>query len=318
MVDPIDRYLGGVSRGEYGTLPDKAVNPTNMPDTPNTPTQNKQANLTEDIRIILGLANTDPALAEAWNAFSQERYDDMYAAIYRSNFYKNNTATARNRQAAKERQPGAFQSEFSDWKLKTYKRLRATGVKITPAIESQMEQAYLLGMSDDQIDSVLSQKGLLGTIGGQIGGEVTTLKNYASQFAVGKYYNDAYWEQAKKNIFDGTTTIEDEQQKIRDLSASMYPAWADSIRSGQNLSANVSYITTIVSDITGRPVTVDSPEVQRFMQWKNPETGKFEMPPGWKVQQEAWSLPGADKTPGAIQKADSITRKILQDIGVSY
>ena len=116
MVDPIDRYLGGVSRGEYGTLPDKAVNPTNMPA---TSIQNKQANLTEDIRIILGLANTDPLLAEAWNAFSQERYDDMYTAIYRSDFYKNNTATARNRQAAKERQPGAFQSEFSDWKLKT-------------------------------------------------------------------------------------------------------------------------------------------------------------------------------------------------------
>jgi hypothetical protein len=312
MVDPIERYLGGAMSG---TLPDKAVNPTNLPA---TPPQNKQANLTEDIRIILGLANSDPALAEAWNAFSQERYDDMYAAIYRSNFYKNNTAIARNRQAAKERQPGAFQSEFSDWKLKTYKRLRSTGIKITPAIESQMEQAYLLGMSDDQIDSVLSQKGLLGAIGGEIGGEVTGLRNYASQFAVNKYYNDAYWEQVKKNIFDGTTTIEDEQQKIRDLSASMYPAWADNIRSGQSLAANVSYITTIVSDITGRPVTADSPEVQRFMQWKNPETGKFEQPPGWKVQQEAWSLPGADRTPAAIAKADSITRKILQDIGVSY
>lgn len=279
---------------------------------------NRQSQLNEDIRILLGLANLDPNLKQAWNAFSNEQYDDMYAAIYRSDFYRNNTSTARSRQAAKERQPGAYQSEFNDWKLETYRRLRATGVQVTPAIENQLEQAYLLGMSDIQIDNLISQKGLLGSIGGQIGGEIADLKGYASQFAVGAYYNDAYWEQVKKNVFDGTTTLQDEQQKIRDLAASMYPAFSDGIRAGRSMAASASYITQILSNRTGRPITIDSPEAQRFMQWQNPETGKFEMPPGWLVDKEGWKLPGADKTPEAIAKADSMTRRLLQDLGMMY
>jgi hypothetical protein len=283
-----------------------------------TPSNNKQAQITEDIRMLLGLANLDPDLKEAWNAFNQERYDDMYAAIYRSSFYKNNTSTARLRQAAKERQPGAYLSEFNDWKLNTYKRLRETGIQITPSIEAQIESAYLLGMSDTQVDDFISQKGLIGSIGGRIGGDVADLKSYASQFAVGNYYNDAYWEQAKKNIFDGTTTLQDEQQKIRDLAASMYPAFSDGIKAGRSMAADAAYITQILTNRTGRPVTIDSAEAQRFMQWQNPQTGKFEMPPGWVVDREAWKLPGADRTPDAIAKGDAISRKVLQDLGLMY
>lgn len=298
--------MGAISRGEYGT-----ITPTSSSGT--IPSSDK---ITDDIRLILSLANSDPKLQEALRYSIAGKYDDMYTSIYASDFYKNNTSIARQRQAAKQRQPGAYQSEFNDWKLTVLRRLRRTGITITPEIEGQLENAYLMGMSDIQFDNLLSQKGLVGKIGGVIGGEVTDLKSYASSFGVGKMYNDAYWDQVKKDIFDGTTTIEDEQQKIRDLAASAFPAFADNIKAGQSMASAASYITQTLSNRVGRPLTLESPEVQRFLQWKNPETGKFEQPAAWQVDQAGWSLPGADKTPEAIQRTDSISLRVLRDMGL--
>jgi hypothetical protein len=278
---------------------------------------NKLSTIPEDIRLILALKDIDSDLNDAWIAFTEDRLDDMYAAIYRSSFYTSNTQVARNRQAAKLRQPGAYATEFDDWKIKTRKRLVQSGVKVTPQIEAQMESAYLLGMSNDQFDSVISKKGLVGALGGETGGTITTLKTYARQFGVDPYYNQAYWDQKSKDLFDGTITEEDIQAEIRGLSASMYPAFADDINAGKSLEAQGSYITTILTNRIGRPVSLSSPEAQRFLQWNNPETGKFERPPGWLIDREAWKLPGADKTDEAIARADNIALRVLQDMGLA-
>lgn len=272
--------------------------------------------ISEDIRLILALKGSDTNLNAAWEAYKAGNLDEMYAAIYRSDFYKNNTTLARQRQAAQKTQKGAYDSQLNDWKLKTRKRLTAAGIKVSPQVEAQLETAYLLGMSDDQVDSVLSSKGLLGQIGGQTGGQVNTLKSYARSFGVDEYYNQSYWNEKSKALFDGTTTAEDIQAEIRGLSSSMFPAFADDINAGRSLDSIGSYITTIVSQRLGRPVTTSSPEVKRFLQWKNPESGKFEKPPGWLIDQEAWKLPGADRTPDAIAKADNIALRVLQDWGL--
>ena len=276
----------------------------------------KLSSIPEDIRLILALKESDRDLNDAWLAYTEGRIDDMYAAIYRSKFYTNNTQIARNRQAAKKRQEGAYKQELDAWKISTRKRLTKAGVKVTPAVEAQLETAYLLGMDENQVDSTLSGMGLVGGLGGETGGQVNTLKSYARSFGVDEYYNQAYWNEKSKALFDGTTTAEDIQAEIRGLSSSMFPAFADDINAGRSLDSIGSYVTTIVSQRLGRPVTTSSPEVKRFLQWKNPESGKFEKPPGWLIDQEAWKLPGADKTPDAIAKADNIALRVLQDMGL--
>lgn len=274
------------------------------------------SSIPEDIRLILALKDSDIDLNEAWIAYTQGRIDDMYAAIYRSKFYTNNTQIARNRQAAKKRQEGAYKQELDAWKISTRKRLTRAGVKVTPAVEAQLETAYLLGMDENQVDSTLSGMGLVGGLGGETGGQVNTLKSYARNFGVDGYYNQAYWDEKSKGLFDGTTTAEDIQAEIRGLSASMYPAFADDINAGRSLEATSSYVTTILSQRLGRPITITSPEAKPYLQWKNPESGKFERAPGWLIDQEAWKLPGADKTPEAIAKADNIALRVLQDMGL--
>lgn len=284
------------------------------PDT--TSNQGKMSTIPEDIRLILALKDIDSDLNDAWIAFSEGRLDDMYAAIYRSKFYTNNTQLARNRQASKQRQEGAYKQELDAWKLSTRKRLVRAGVKVTPAVEAQLETAYLMGMDENQVDAALSGMGLVGALGGETGGAINTLKSYARSMGVDAYYNQAYWDEKSKSLFDGTTTNEDIQAEIRNLSASMFPAFADDINAGRSLEATGSYVTTILTQRLGRPITIASPEAKQFLQWKNPESGKFERAPGWLIDQEAWKLPGADKTPDAIAKADNIALRVLQDMGL--
>lgn len=274
------------------------------------------AALPEDIRLILTLKNIDPDLNEAWTALLEERFDDMYAAIYRSKFYTNNTRLARQRQAAKQRQEGAYKQELNSWVLQTKKRLTRSGVKVTPAVEAQLETAYLLGMDDNQVDNTLSGLGLVGTLTGETGGEINTLKSYARQFGVDSYYNQAFWDEKGRELFQGTTTPEDVQSQIRTLSASMYPSFAEDINAGRSLEASASYVTTILGQRLGRPISVSSPEAKQFLQWSNPQTGKAEKAPGWYIERESWKLPGADMTNDAIAKADNIAVRVLRDMGL--
>ena len=274
------------------------------------------AALPEDIRLILTLKNIDPDLNEAWTALLEERFDDMYAAIYRSKFYTNNTRLARQRQAAKQRQEGAYKQELNSWVLQTKKRLTRSGVKVTPAVEAQLETAYLLGMDDNQVDNTLSGLGLVGTLTGETGGEINTLKSYARQFGVDNYYNQAFWDEKGKELFQGTTTPEDIQAQIRTLSSSMYPSFAEDINAGRSLEASASYVTTILGQRLGRPISISSPEAKQFLQWSNPQTGKAEKAPGWYIERESWKLPGADMTNDAIAKADNIAVRVLRDMGL--
>ena len=283
---------------------------------PTASTSNRMSTIPEDIRLILALKDIDSDLNDAWLAYSQGRIDDMYAAIYRSKFYTNNTQIARNRQAAKQRQEGAYKQELDAWKISTRKRLTKAGVKVTPGVEAQLETAYLMGMDENQVDALLSGKGLVGGLGGETGGQISTLKSYARNFGVDSYYNQAYWDEKSKGLFDGTTTPEDIQAEIRNLSASMFPSFADDINAGRSLEASASYVTTILSQRLGRPVSLSSPEAKQFLQWTDPQTGKPSKAPGWYIERESWKLPGADRTNEAIAKADNIALRVLQDMGL--
>jgi hypothetical protein len=277
---------------------------------------NRLSTIPEDIRLILALKDSDTDLNDAWIAYTQGRIDDMYAAIYRSKFYTNNTQMARNRQAAKTRQEGAYKQELDAWKISTRKRLTKAGLKVTPAIEAQLETAYLLGMDENQVDATLSGMGLVAGLGGTAGATVNNLKSYARNFGVDGYYNQTYWDEKSKALFDETTTAEDIQAEIRSLSASMFPSFADDINAGRSLEASASYVTTILTQRLGRPVTISSPEAKQFLQWTNPQTNKMEKAPGWYIERESWKLPGADKTNDAIAKADNVALRVLQDMGL--
>lgn len=282
----------------------------------NIPSTGALSTISEDIRLILALKDIDADLNAAWVAFQNDRLDDMYSAIYRSKFYKDNTATARQRRASQQTQRGAYETQLDDWKLKTKKRLVQTGLKITPGIENMLETAYLTGMSDDQVDAAISKAGLVGQVGGTTGATIDALKSYARSFGVDTLYNNAYWQQSSKDLFDGTTTEDDIKATIRQLASSTYPAFADDLNAGKSLDAQASYITQTLSNLLERPISINSPEAKRFLQYINPQTGKAEKPPQYFVEKEGKKLPGWDYTDNARASVDSLSLRVLRDMGM--
>ena len=77
-----------------------------------------------------------------------------------------------------------------------------------------------------------------------------------------------------------------------------------------------SYITQTLSSVLERPITLDSPEAKRFLQYINPQSGKPELIPQWMVEKEGKKLPGWEFTDNAIATIDSLSLRSLRDWGL--
>ena len=274
----------------------------------------------EQIQMILALKDTDTNLLAAWNAYLADDIDTFRASVLASNFYKNNTALARQRQTAKINQRGAYDQQLNDYKATTKRRLIAVGVKWTDALEAQTEIAFDKGLSDTSLDEVLISTGAIGQLGGSTLAAVNALKTFANDYGVSNLYNKAYWDSKATGIFAGTTTLEDIQQEIQTLSASAFPAYADGIAKGVSLKAQgSSVLQTVATYLEKDPDTLsfDDPLVKQIMQYVDPVTGKPAMMPQWQAEKTVKSTAGWAETKNARDTIDNLSYKVLKDWGLA-
>lgn len=274
----------------------------------------------EQIQMILALKDTDTNLLAAWNAYLADDIDTFRASVLASNFYKNNTALARQRQTAKLNQRGAYDQQLNDYKSTTKRRLIAVGVKWTDALAAQVEIAFDKGLSDTSLDELLISTGKIGQLGGSTLGAVNALKTFANDYGVSNLYNKTYWDSKAAGIFAGTTTLEDIQQEIQTLSASAFPAYADGIAKGVSLKAQgSSVLQTVATYLEKDPDTLsfDDPLVKQIMQYVDPVTGKPAMMPQWQAEKTVKSSAGWAETKNARDTIDSLSYKVLRDWGLA-
>ena len=270
--------------------------------------------------MILALKDTDTNLLAAWNAYLAGDIDTFRASVLASNFYKNNTALARQRQTAKINQRGAYDQQLNDYKATTKRRLIAVGVKWTDALAAQAEIAFDKGLSDTALDEVLISTGAIGQLGGSTLAAVNALKTFANDYGVSNLYNKAYWDSKATGIFAGTTTLEDIQQEIQTLSASAFPAYADGIAKGVSLKAQgSSVLQTVATYLEKDPDTLsfDDPLVKQIMQYIDPVTGKPARMPQWEAEKVVKSTAGWAETKNARDTIDNLSYKVLRDWGLA-
>lgn len=303
-------YLESLTGGQVTSSP---------ADTP-APSANMPAGIDDLINMVTALQNSDPQLKAAFEALNREDYAQMKALILSSDFYKNNTSTARERIQAQKSQPGAYAKQLKEYVTATKKRLVQQGVKVTDAINAQIESAYLNGMGDDALDNLLITTNKL-TLGGQAQAQTDSLKGFADSYGVGKFYNDAYWAQKATDLFAGTTTAQDIQKEIQNLSAGAYPSFAEGIMNGKSLDIQAGYIKTTVANTLGldpNSLSWDDLNVKKFTQYMDPTTKKPALPPQWQVETETkkanydqWS-----KTPDGAGTINSLSMTVLRDMGL--
>jgi hypothetical protein len=274
----------------------------------------------EQIQMILALKDADTNLAAAWNAYLAGDVDTFRSSVLASNFYKNNSALARQRQTAKINQRGAYDQQLNDYKANTKRRLIAVGVKWTDALEAQAEVAFDKGLSDTSLDEVLISTGAIGQLGGSTLTAVNALKTFANDYGVSNLYNKAYWDSKATGIFAGTTTLEDIQQEIQTLSASAFPAYADGIAKGISLKAQgSSVLQTVATYLEKDPDTLsfDDPLVKQIMQYVDPVTGKPARMPQWEAEKVVKGSKEWPETKNARDTIDNLSYKVLRDWGLA-
>lgn len=278
------------------------------------------AEVQQQIQMILALKDGDPKLEEAWIAYFENKNIDAFrAAILESDFYKNNNVLARQRAVAKKAQPGAWQQELDAYKSSTKRRLAAVGVQWSTSVETQVMIAFKSGMVDNSLDDLLVSSGVINNIGGSTLGTVNQLKATASDYGVSGLYNKDYWNAKSAAIFAGTTTLEDIQKEIQDLSASTFPAYADGIANGVSLKAQgSSVLQTIATYLERDPdtLTFDDPLVRQIMQYVDPVTGKPSRMPQWQAEKLVKSTSAWPETKNARDTIDNLSYKVLNDWGL--
>jgi hypothetical protein len=240
-------------------------------------------------------------------------------ALFKTKYYTTMNATVRARKKEQLEQPDVYNDSLEKYSLTARKRLVQAGVKIDQGVfDSIIANAYSTGMSDAQVDQAILTSGKITGFGGNILGDTTALKTYAGQFGVSTLLNDSYWQSKSQELFAGTTTAEDIQQEVRQLSASAFPAYAEGIMNGTSIQAQGSNVIQSVATLLERDadtITFDDPMVKRIMQYVDPTTGKPARMPQWMVERTVKSDPSWGLTNNGRDTIDALSLKVFKDWG---
>lgn len=261
-----------------------------------------------------------PELGLIRDLFRKKRFGDARMAYYNSNYYKNLTSTAADRQKKKAVQPGVYAQEFDAWKQAQIVRLASKGVKLTPDIEAMLEGFYDKGYNDYQIDINILNSGKLGTIGGSVLGKINNLKDYAYEYGVNTILGKNYWDKISDSLFAGTITEDDIQEEIKGYAASAFPAYAEGIKAGRSFNLQTSALRQTVANLLEvDPDTVnnDNPVFKQLTGYVNPKTGAPEIISLWEAEK---IVKGRDEwlyTKNARDTFDNLGLKVLRDWGLA-
>jgi hypothetical protein len=264
--------------------------------------------------ITADLIKQFPELKKVFDLWKAGNTTDAELEYYKTTYYKNLTSNAQTRQKKKASQPGVYAQELEAYKLEQKKRLTARGITVSDAT---LEDAYLKGLSDTQVDlnALIAAKGK--PIGGSTLGSVQSLKEYADAF--GMSYSQRSLDAWSQGIFSGTTTADDIQAQIRRDASSAFPVYADQINKGTSVEALTSaYKSSMANilEIDADSITFNDPTLRRALQYIGPD-GKPAVKPIWQFETELRQDPRWEKTDGARKTVDSLSLKVLRDLGLA-
>lgn len=281
------------------------------------PTVTNGAETAASYGISEALLAAHPELRAVYELFKAGNTGGALEALYKTAYYQTMSSTVKAREKQKLEQPAVYADSVSKYKIAAQKRLVTAGIKIdTATFDSLVNNAYAKGMSDDQLDQAIATSGKITGFGGNILGDTTTLKTYATSFGVGTLLNDAYWTSKQNALFQGTITSDDIQKEIRDLSASAFPAYADGINNGVSLASQASNVITSYAtflEVDQESVDFNNPTVRKITQYVDPTTGKPAKMPQWMVEKTIKSDPAWGYTKNGQKTIDDLTLKVSTD-----
>lgn len=311
MIDPIDRFL--TNQGQQTNVPTSTA-------TTATTTQS-QVGIAEAYALGINeaLISTFPELKRIFDLFAAGNIAQARLEYFNTNYYKNLTTTGASRRADKATRPGVYAQEFDAWKQAQRVRLAAKGIQLTSAMDKLIEDSYLAGDTDVQLDMKILNSGMFGSIGGSALGAVNALKQRAFDEGVNDILGPQYWDKVSQGIFSGTLTAEDVNKEIQNFAMAAYPAYAPGIQAGRSFSLQTSALRQTVANLLEKDVDTinnNDPVFKQLVNWINPATGKQEAIPLWQAETIVKSQPDWLYTKNATATFDGLGLTVLKDYGV--
>lgn len=271
--------------------------------------------------ITESLIKAFPELQPIYDLFVARRFADARLAYYNSDYYKNLTTVSADRRTKKATQPGVYAQEFDAWKQAQKIRMIAKGVKWNTDIENMLEDSYLRGDSDVQLDIKVLNSGKMGSgIGGSTLGVLNQLKDIAYDQGVNTTLSQSYWDKIAEGLFAGTTTVSDVEQEIKNIAISAFPAYAKGIEAGRSFNLQTSALRQTIAnllEVDVDTVTNDNPIFKQLVGYVNPKTNTPEAIPLWEAEKIVKSKDEWNYTKNARDTYDTLGLKVLRDWGIA-
>jgi hypothetical protein len=258
----------------------------------------------------------DVYLKQAWEAYLKDDLVNASKYWYLSKYYQEVTNVSAIRQETKLGRNGVYQQDLAKYRADERARLIQSGINLPDATFNMItEDAYLGGLSDTELDAKVLQANT-GKIGGTTLENIQNLKEYGASFGI--ELTDAQLDGYSKDIFGGKTTIYDIKNKIREDSASAFPAYAQQIKNGTSLDSLASaYKTSMANllEIDVNSITYNDPTLRKALQGvANGKGAEYAAPtPLWEFENQVRKDPRWQFTNNARNTVDALQYQVLKD-----
>lgn len=271
--------------------------------------------------ITEALIKAFPELQSIFDDFAKGNIAKARIDYFNTDYYKNLTGNSQSRRTKKATAPGVYAQEFDAWKQEQKKRLINKGFMWSPDIEGLLEESYLKGDTDTQVEITILNSGKMGTkIGGSTLGTVNTLKTFADDQGVNTILPKNYWDKVSMGLLDGSLTDETIQEELKGFAISAYPAYSKGIEAGRSFSLQTSALKQLIAntlEVDADTIDNNNPVFKQLVGYLNPKTQTPEIVPLWEAEKIIKSKDEWLYTKNARQTFDDLGLKVLRDMGLA-
>jgi hypothetical protein len=194
------------------------------------------ASLNENYGLSASFMESDPELANLYSQAVANTWstDQFQAALQQTNWWQNNSDTARKLLVEKQTNPAQYQQDISNKIPELTEQATKLGVHLsTGGMNTLASMALMLNMNTATIDAYLSKYLELNQQGHFLGyaGQVELgIREYARDQGIP--LTDQYVDNAVTGIIAGTDTLQNHRANIQTLAEQAFPAYADQIKQG--------------------------------------------------------------------------------------
>lgn len=281
--------------------------------------------LKSEYPLVAALVTSVPELTSIYRQAVSGTWstDRFIAAVQNSNWWATHSDTARQLFAQLKADPATYNQNVNNLHASIQQMAAQLGATITPQQAQQFAvDALMGGYAQDQ--AVLNQKFaqyVQPVSGNHFGGQAGSYEDQIRQAMrdLGVFMPEDQLDTQIRQIIVGQQSVQGVQAQLRSQSASMYPAYANQLNSGMNLSDIASpFISRAQQLLEMGPgsVNIQSPIVKNALQYT--ENGSPTAMPMYQFERTVRQDPRWLATDNAQDSFMANAHRVLVDMGFAY